>query len=403
MPRYFGQEKLGPVARDTRPEPTRIYVNFTGKLRDATCQNDAFQAGIRAFEEHGGGVLSLPPGFGKTTVALALAAHLNLRTLIVVHKEFLANQWKERIGQFCPGATIGRIQQNKCLVECDFVIAVIQTLCSREHALGTFDSFGLVIVDEAHHIGAAASAQSMFRFCPRYTLGLTATPERKDGLTRILYWFLGPEFYTARRENQDQVQLVRVPFDHPRFREGVPTTRFGKMNMAQMINELADIPERNHVIVQHVRQALDENRRILILTDRREHCFWFIRTFGEATAGLYIGGMTESELAVSAQKHIVVATFSMAAEGLDIPVLDTVVLATPKSDVTQAIGRIFRETPGKKNVPRIIDVIDHWSVFLAMFQKRLRIYTANGFVAPASASASMFTQGKCLLSLEDNE
>jgi hypothetical protein len=337
----------------------------------------------------------------NTACALAFAGHLGVRTLIVVHKEFLANQWKERIEQFCPGASIGRIQQDVFDVEKDFVIAMIQTLCSRENAIGAFDSFGLVIVDEAHHIGAAAFSQSMFKFCPKYTLGLTATPERKDGLTRILYWFMGPEFFSVRRKDQTGVQVVRVPFDHPRFREGVPVSRFGKINMAAMVTELTELDERNTMILGHVRACLSENRRILILTDRREHCFWFAQQFKEDVCGLYIGGMSEPELALSASKKVVIATFSMAAEGLDIPILDTVVLATPKSDVVQAVGRILRETPGKRNAPRIIDIIDHWSVFFSMFRKRLAIYTSAGFCTADDEPASPFTQGKCLLELEE--
>jgi superfamily II DNA or RNA helicase len=125
-------------------------INFVGKLREATKQPEAFQAGIKAFKEVGGGVLSLPCGFGKTTVALALAAHLKVRTMIVVHKEFLANQWVEKIQEFCPGATIGRVQGPEFDIEKDFVIALIQTMCQREHPSKAFDSFGLLIVDEAH-------------------------------------------------------------------------------------------------------------------------------------------------------------------------------------------------------------------------------------------------------------
>jgi superfamily II DNA or RNA helicase len=115
-------------------------------------------------------------------MALAYAAHLGVRTMIIVHKEFLANQWKERINQFCPGATIGRVQQDTFDIEHDFVIGMIQTMCSRENDPKAFDTIGFVIVDEAHHIGAAAFSQTMFKLCPRYSLGLTATPDRKDGL-----------------------------------------------------------------------------------------------------------------------------------------------------------------------------------------------------------------------------
>lgn len=97
VPRYYGIERFGPATRDVRrPHASAHGIVFTGRLRDATRQPEAFAAGTKAFEEKGGGVLSLPCGYGKTTVALALSAQLKVRTMIVVHKEFLANQWVEK-------------------------------------------------------------------------------------------------------------------------------------------------------------------------------------------------------------------------------------------------------------------------------------------------------------------
>jgi len=366
-------------------------------------QPEAFAAGVKAFEEHGGGVLSLAPGQGKTCMALAFSAHLKLRTLIVVHKEFLANQWRDRIQQFCPGATIGRIQQGICDTDKDFVIAMIQTLCSRgEDALPsrTFDQFGFLIVDEAHHIGAAAFSQAMFRFCPRYTLGLTATPERKDGLTRILYWFLGPEFFRVQRENQKTTKVEVIAYKDPAFKESPPVTRFGKINMAQMVTDVTDLPRRNEFIIKIAREAAEGGRRVLILSDRREHCQFLAGEFGSELSGLYYGGLKEAQLDESSRKRIIIGTFAMAQEGLDIPVLDTIILASPKSDITQAIGRIMRETPGKLNNPLIYDIVDHWSVFHSMARKRMTIYKVSGFeiagAAPDEKPVEVFGKGKCL-------
>jgi superfamily II DNA or RNA helicase len=376
-----------------------------GRLRDATRQPEAFAAGCKAFEETGGGVLSLDAGFGKTTVSLALAAHLKVRTLIVVHKEFLANQWRDRIQEFCPGASIGRIQQGVLDTDKDFVIAMIQTLCSRGEDMippKTFDQFGLLIVDEAHHIGASAFSQAMFRFCPKYTLGLTATPDRKDGLTRILYWFLGPEFFRVQRTGQKTTRVECVQFKSELFKESPPVSRFGKLNMAEMINIVTDMPDRNKVICSLVRDALKGTRRVLILTDRRAHCHYFHQEFGPELSGLYYGGLGEADLAESSKKRVVIGTFSMAQEGLDIPVLDTVILASPKSDIVQAIGRIMRETPGKQNDPLIYDIVDHWSVFHAMARKRANVYRSAGFQMGSEepeppSKTEVFGKGKCLL------
>tara|TARA_B100000497_G_scaffold106390_1_gene123223 strand:- start:6794 stop:7135 length:342 start_codon:yes stop_codon:yes gene_type:complete len=113
-----------------------------------------------------------------------------------------------------------------------------------------------------------------------------------------------------------------------------------------------------------------------------------------------MGGMKESDLAESSKKKIIFATFSQAHEGLDIPSLDTVILATPKSDIVQSIGRIMRETVGKKNNPRIYDVVDQWSVFFAMYNKRLRVYRQGGFNIPKQPKeAGDFLPGKCLIQI----
>ena len=387
VPQHFG----APATHDKRTEPVATHVTFHGTLREATRQPEAFAKGVEAFEKHGGGVLSLPPGFGKTAMGLAFAAHLKVRTMIIVHKEFLANQWKERIEQFCPGASVGRIQQDVFDTEHDFVITMIQTMCSRSFEHRLFDSFGLVIVDEAHHIGAAAFSQTMFKLCPKYTLGLTATPERKDGLTHLLYWFMGPEFFRVQRENQETTRVETIWYDDPLYLMSPPATKFGKINMAGMITQLTELSDRNRLIITRILD-LDPTRHVLVLSDRRDHCFWFQRNL--PGSALYLGGMSEQDLEQSAKARIIIATYSMAQEGLDIPVLDTLVMATPHSDVTQAVGRIMRETPGKHNTPLIIDIADRWSVFHSMERKRRKVYTAAGFVTETPAEE--FPKGKCL-------
>lgn len=398
VPRFYGQEKNGLATEDKRPEPKRVKVNFVGKLRDETFQNVALEKAIQS----GHGILSLPCGYGKTTVSLAIACKLRYRTMIIVHKEFLANQWKERIEQFCPGATIGRVQQDKKEVECDFVIAMLQSLSLKEYSYEDFDSIGTLIVDEAHHICAKVFSQSLFKLCPKHIFGLSATPNRKDGLTKVLHWFMGPTFFSVERENQQQVDVFPVEFDSPRFRDPPPCTRFGKLSLATMITELTEMRERNKLIVNTIKKSLGTTRHILVLSDRRQHCEMLHQCFPN-TSGLYMGGMKEEELSKSSTKKIIFATFSQAHEGLDIPSLDTVILATPKSDIVQSIGRIMRETKGKQNNPHIYDIFDQWSVFFAMYHKRLKVYKQGGFNIPKVSTTndndSGFPTGKCLVQL----
>ncbi len=370
IPRYFGISTYGKHKTDTRPEPNPANIQFVGTLRDGH-QRDALARAVDAFTNLGGGVLTLPCGFGKTICALAIAAHFKVRTMIVVHKEFLADQWTERIREFCPGATVGRVQGDKLDLEHDFVIALIQTMSQREYAMSTFDSIGMLIVDEAHHVCARAFSQFLFKLCPRYTLGLSATPERKDGLTDLLYWFLGPQFFSIERES-DGVRVITLEYTGP-FPEQVSTTRYGKLNLSGMITDLTQVPERNEMILDQIRK-IEPTRNVLVLTDRRDHAMYLLNRIGETGGGLYIGG---ADLDAGAQKRIIFATFALAQEGLDIPKLDTVILATPKSDVKQAVGRILR---GKtQNCPIVFDVVDTWSVFNAMSRKRRVIYEQLSF------------------------
>ena len=395
VPRFYGTDKVGEPKQDRRPEPTKSTAKFTGQLRDATHQNEAFNAAIKT----GHGVLSLPCGYGKTTVSLAIACKLGYRTMIVVHKQFLADQWKERIQQFCPGATIGIVRQDKKEVNCDFVIAMLQSLSLKEYSYDDFDTIGTLIVDEAHHICAKVFSQSLFKMCPKHIFGLSATPERKDGLTKVLHWFMGPTFFAVERKNQDQVEVFPITFDSPSYKNPPPSMRNGKISMPSMITYLVEDRVRNKMLVELVKKASSGTRQLLVLSDRRLHCELLHQCF-PTTSGLYMGGMKEAALQESSKKKIIFATFSQAHEGLDIPTLDTVILASPKSDITQSIGRIMRETKGKKNSPHIYDIHDPWSVFTAMFYKRSKIYRNGGFKIHGKIVEEQkdnFPKGKCMI------
>ena len=394
VPRYYGTDKLAIPQTDKRPNPVKTSISFKGKLRDETKQNDAFNAAIEA----GHGVLSLPCGYGKTTVSLAIACKLGYRTMIIVHKQFLADQWRERIKQFCPGATIGTIQQEKKEVDCDFVIAMLQSLSLKEYSFNDFDTIGTVIVDEAHHICAKVFSQSLFKMCPKHIFGLSATPHRKDGLSKVLHWFMGPIFFAVERENQNQVEVFSIQYECPMFKNPPPCTRNGQLSLVNMITELVEHRDRNRMLVSLVKKACSGSRQLLVLSDRRQHCEFLHQCFPKSS-GLYMGGMKEADLEASSKKKIIFATFSQAHEGLDIPTLDTVILATPKSDIQQSIGRIMRETPGKQNNPHIYDIVDQWSILFAMYKKRLRVYKQGGFNVDAvqgqEEDGNPF-QGKCL-------
>lgn len=370
VPRYYHQ---GPV-EDVRSEPVRYEIPFAGKLKKETHQVEALEKALGV----GHGLLSLPCGYGKTTVALAIASKLSYKTLVIVHKEFLANQWRERINMFCPGVSIGLVQRDKVDTDHPFVIAMLQSLSMKDdYDPKLFDEFGTVIVDECHHICAQVFSRALFKMCPRHIFGLSATPIRKDGLSIVMEWFMGKPFFVVERENRGKVSVTTVEYSCDRYKEDPPLNRCGKVSMSTMITEIVEDNIRNQVILNTI-SSISHSRKILVLSERREHCKYIAEHFGEE-AGLYIGGMTQKALDESAEKRIIVGTYSQAHEGLDIPSLDTLVMASPKSDIVQSVGRIMRETNGKTNHPHIYDIRDRWSVITGMIYKRNKVYKEKGF------------------------
>jgi superfamily II DNA or RNA helicase len=384
VPRYYAQMKGFPkpsteeLRKGVQPAPR---MRFAGALKDATRQPEAAAACEKAFEEHGGGILSLPTGFGKTTVALYLACRLGLKTLIVTHKEFLADQWIERIGQFAPGTTVGRIQADVCDVEGkDFVVGMMQSLSMKDYDASVARGFGLLIIDEVHHVSAPVFSRCLLKFCCPYMLGLSATPHRKDGLFKVIEWCIGPLFFSIQRENQRQVTVQCATYRCERYKKPPPMIRGQTINLARIVNEMCDDASRNDMLLGRVRGFLGEGRTIIVLSDRRAHCEEIARRLGDGVAGLYIGGMSQEALKESESKRVIVATYGLANEGLDIPKLDTLVLSTPKSDVVQSVGRILRENHvGEKKPPLVLDIVDDHGVFYAQFGKRKRFYETAGF------------------------
>ena len=397
VPQHYARKSLCAKLIEKRPEPHNLHadVKFTGELREKTRQPEAFRDVMKSWKATNGAILSLPCGYGKTTVALALACKLGLKTFIIVHKEFLLDQWVERIKEFVPEARIGRIQRDTVDVENkDFVMGMLQSVSQKAYPQEVFQQFGLVIVDEAHHICAQVFSQAFLKFCPKYTLGLSATPERLDGLTPVLHWFLGPIAFHIERTSERSTHVKVVDYENEHFKQGVPVTVRGDPCLPIMINQLCELEHRTGVIIEELMQLYKEGRQTLILSDRREHCKLLVRLLGQRhiDAALMIGGVSREEIEEGSRKRVIVATFSLAHEGLDIPTLDSLILATPKSNITQAVGRILRETKGKQFKPVVVDIKDNWGLLTAMFYKRIKVYKAHGFQMnnrPTAAASSL--------------
>lgn len=360
IPRYYGIKKFGQPETNKILNGVDIDLAFNGTLKTELQQDVAVQSTYDDLVTYGAGVLSLPTGYGKTTCALKLVSLLKKKTLIVVNKDVLLHQWKDRIKQFLPEASIGIIKQSKIDIEGkDVVISMLQSLSLREYNL---TSFGFVCVDECHHIPSKLFSNSMFQICPKYLLGLSATPFRKDGLTQILWWFMKRISFSIERELNENTEIEVIHYKDS-FDDNVPFT--------QLVNKLTEDTERTHIIIDKIKELQTQNRKIIVLSDRREHCKYMQQHV--ENSGLYLGGMKKFDLDENEKNcSVLFGTYSLAAEGLDIPSLDTLVLATPKTDVVQAVGRILRETPGKVNNPYVVDIVDESCT--KQFYKRKQFY-----------------------------
>lgn len=382
IPRFYGIQTFGPVCEKLH-DGIPIDVTFNGVLKTQTFQDIATSKCIETLSTTGGGILSLGTGFGKTTCALYILAHFKVKTLIIVHKEFLLNQWVERIHQFLPNASIGLIQQNKINVQGkDIVIAMLQSLAMKDYSSEIFQGFGLTIIDETHHICSEVFSRALFKVCTKRILGLSATPDRKDGLTKVLKWFIGDIIFQAGRSNEKNVVVETIRFTFPEYKSQPPLNTMGKVNLPGVINILVDIEERNNKILEILQKCVDEKRKIIVLTDRRKHCEFLCDTLKELNinAGLYMGGMSQASLKENEECDVLLATYSLAHEGLDIPSLNTLIFATPKTDIIQSAGRILRESGNEKtHFPLIYDLVDMWGPLTNQYKKRSTYYRKAGF------------------------
>lgn len=352
------------------------------ELDEGRKQQSAREVVLSALREKGAGILAMGVGFGKTAVSINVACTLRVKTLVVVHKEVLLTQWHERINTFAPGARIGKIQGKEVdISDKHFVIGMLQSLSMREYPESVLDSFDSVILDEVHHTGAAVFSKALSRLCAPYSLGLSATPERKDGLTDVIHWHLNGVCFEAKRKQDIRTVVEKVRYEQLAYKEPAPTFWNKHLALCQIMDILCNDSVRNSLVIDKVLRLYEEGRNVLVLSDRRGHCVSLHSTLVErgANSGLFLGGTKQEMLESVAQScQVIVGTYSMAAEGLDIPKLNTLLMATPKGDVRQTVGRILRGS-GSEVSPKIVDIVDQWGPLIAQAKRRDAFYRSCGF------------------------
>jgi superfamily II DNA or RNA helicase len=356
-------------------------IHFSGNLRPE--QEEAISFLVRQFNGGVyGGILQAPCGWGKTVATCSLISRLQAPTAVIVHKEFLMNQWRQRIEQFLPGARIGICQQDKCEYEGKHVVlCMVHSLAAKKYPVMFYRWPGLVINDEVHRVAAATWAPTPGLFPAQWRLGISATPRRKDGADGVFFYHLGKKLFIAKQKRLTfKVRVVRTKF------KLVKTARFNP-NLAPkslILNFLCKSDFRNRDIVTQINLAVEAGRKLLVLSERLEHLatleklvreMWPAEKGNKPTMGYYVGGRSEKQLEESSHCQIIFATSQYAAEALDIPELDTLFLTTPLSDIEQAVGRILRPFEGKKD-PVVVDFRDDMvPSFQRMAETRQKHYT----------------------------
>lgn len=378
LPKFYGIDNYGKAEQNILPKGKDIDIKFSLNLKDE--QKIPAEHTIKAYNEKGGGILSLPCGFGKTILALYFISVLKKKTIVIVHKEFLMNQWIERIKFALPTAKIGIVQGDKCEIEnSDIVIGMLQTLSMKEFPPETFDDIGHVIIDECHRIPSRVFSKALMKINSNYMLGLSATPNRKDGLTKVLKFYIGDIIYSVKSNEKNIVKVDRYLLNSEDENYNKELVNFrGQVQMPTMVNNIANCPKRTKLIMDKVIYEinLNETRQFLILSDRKQHLedmYKIAQQSGITSVGYYVGGMKKEKLKENESCRILLGTYPMANEGLDIPTLNALVLSTPKSDIIQSVGRICRMK--HENIqPLIIDMVDKFSIFENQSRKRFDVY-----------------------------
>ncbi len=387
LPRFYGIKTFG--------EPKKIILSECEKRNSGM----RFEGGLRDYQEKivdkfisttsimGGGLLEVDTGLGKTVIGINIASRLRVKTLIIVHKDFLLNQWVERIEQFMPDAKIGRIQGPVVDIEDkDIVIAMLQSLSMKHYDLSTFDSFGFTIIDEVHHLGAEVFSQALQKVVTKYVLGLSATMERKDGLTKVFKMFMGDIVHTEKRDTSSAVVNIRV-YNYENSDEEFMEMKYdyrGNPLYSTMIGKLVKCDDRSEYLLDILESVYLEypSLQVMVLSHTKSLLKYLYegikkRNIVNGDVGYYVGGMKALDLKDSESRKLILGTYAMASEGLDIKSLSGLVMATPKSDVIQTVGRILRTTDGDKV---IVDVVDPHDIFKNQFTKRRVFYNKQKYL-----------------------
>lgn len=361
-----------------------LHTHLGRAIKLRATQVEPVEQAVQFLKRDYGMTLIAPPGSGKTVASLEIARRMGVKVGVLVHQSFLLNQWVDRVKEFL-GIDAGVVHQNRCEFDAPIVIMMAQSINARwdKYPKELFENIGLLIVDECHRFSAETFSESVQYFRSKYRLGLTATPDRADGMGWLFQAHIGEIKVRMSVDRDDPiVYVLNTPI---KLASEKPLLSRGRPDLVKAVSYVVQSEARNRLIVKYMVEAVKNNRRPICFSDRRQHLIELADMFKEtcaelgirATFGFYVGGMTEQERTIASNRQAIFATYQFAKEGLDIPELDTIVFGTPKGDIIQAVGRIQRIMAGKPK-PIVFDLVDNAiTMSRGLFKKRMKQYEAQ--------------------------
>lgn len=397
----------------------KISVSFHGEEREEQLE------AINALLPYTNGILHATTAFGKTVTAAAIIARKKVNTLILVHSKALLKQWHDRLTEFLNidypkheeknkhgrrkvFSPIGCFDSSGNTLHGIIDIALIQSCLDEDGVKPFVQDYGMVIVDECHHVSSITFEQVLMSIKAHTIYGLTATPIRKDGHQPIIFMQCGP----IRFSTDVKSQIAKQSFDRfliPRF-TSYNSILEDRLSIATLYKYLSEDEIRNNLIVEDICKAVNTGRTPIILTNRTAHVSVLaeklkatiknvISLTGAGTTKEKREAMQRLQTIPDSEQLVIVATGKYVGEGFDYPRLDTLFLALPiswKGLLTQYAGRLHREYEGKKDV-RIYDYIDiHEPICDSMYRKRLKGYAAIGYKTINTAQPTLFDNIKVI-------
>jgi superfamily II DNA or RNA helicase len=372
---------LAPVSSNDLRDPGHE-VDFTSTFKPRSDEQARVVAqSVEGLQRGHSFITEAPTGFGKTWCAMDVVAQVGVRTLVIVTKEDILDQWVDA-AKAVLGLTrkdIGIIKGDRCdTLGKPISIGLVQSVSKFDrYSPVVFKGIGLTIFDEVHRMGADVFSNACYILPSLLRWGLSATPKRSDGKEQLIRANIGP--VKVRTKQMTLVPIVykaRSSVAFPKGLKQIPgrTAHFDRIISRNM--------QRNHFIARFVRTCYRRGRKTIVFSATKAHLEWLnaaIRKVGIPGKDMayYVGGLTKQDREAAKQKPVILATYAYTSEATDIPWLDAMVMATPRSDVVQIVGRILREHPDKK-IPVILDIVDPLRMFENYAKKRTAFYSEIG-------------------------